>query len=320
MTPLTREAEPLELSRDELAFFRLTFDLFPTLESPLRFLEEQDAEPADPEATFTRLSERGLLNAAGTGAADSVRDRLAAVAECSARVRVSVCTSDSKRTRDFYLSPSAAVEYACVDGAHVFGPVRSESALAVELAQSFHTAPEGVSRSLNLSAGDYLVFAVFARDTRGSAEVEQGPGDPMSIEEVLAYFDEPETKVVRTPNDESWQRSVQSLAAQRVLVKREHGYEVHPSLHALAREIVADHQHNVVRFDFLDDQWLVREVSLYPTPDSVYRLGTEPDGSVLIQELSASSLADVLAGVVVTLPNLLHPEVQPSLKQPGMRG
>ena len=49
---------PLRLSDQELAFFRLTFDLFPSLESPLRFLQEEDREPTDPEAVFAALEER----------------------------------------------------------------------------------------------------------------------------------------------------------------------------------------------------------------------------------------------------------------------
>jgi hypothetical protein len=163
-----------------------------------------------------------------------------------------------------------------------------------------------------MSSGDYLVFAVFARDLRGARE--DTPVDAMSIDEVLAYFDEPEHKTARLPDDEAWQASVASLAKQRVLIEKNGNYELHSSLHALAREIVADHQHNIVRFDYLDDQWLVREVSLFPTPDSVYRLGTEPDGSVMIQELTASSLADVLANVVGTLPSLLNPDAVTELR------
>ena len=171
-----------------------------------------------------------------------------------------------------------------------------------------------------MSAGDYLVFAVFARDLRSRPESEPADDDsPMSIDEVLAYFDEPETKYIRTPNDDSWQQSVASLTASGVLVENDAGYELDGSLHDLAREIVADHQHTVTRFDFLDEQWLVREVSLYPTEGAVYRLGTGPDGAVTIQELSMASLADVLAGVITTLPSILNPDVPPMLKNPTAR-
>jgi aspartate/methionine/tyrosine aminotransferase len=65
-------------------------------------------------------------------------------------------------------------------------------------------------------------------------------------------------------------------------------------LHALARELVADHQHSIVLFDFLDDHWMVREVNLYQTNDSAYRIDTEPDGAVVIQEMSISQLGKVI--------------------------
>jgi hypothetical protein len=307
-----RDVDVLELSEDELAFFRLSFDVFPTPESPLRYLDDRDSEPSDVAHTFAALQTRGLLSSNGAGASEAVRDRLTPVAECSARVRVTARMPDEKRVRDFYIAGTSAVEYGATKESHHFGPARSETALAGELAQQFKTAPEGVSRSVRMSPGDYLVFAVFARDLRSAPE--DAPNDVMSIDEVLAYFEEPEHHTARMPDDEAWQASVKSLAQQRVLVERPHGYELHSSLHALAREIVADHQHNIVRFDYLDDQWLVREVSLFPTPDSVYRLGTEPDGSVLIQELTASSLADVLANVVGTLPSLLNPDALPQLR------
>ena len=56
-------------------------------------------------------------------------------------------------------------------------------------------------------------------------------------------------------------------------------------------------------------------------PDSLYRLGTSEEGAVFIQELSQSGLADLLAAVVGTLPNLLNPDVPPILQRsmaPGL--
>jgi hypothetical protein len=311
-------AEHLSLGTEELAFFRLTCDLFPTAESPLRFLADEEAEPEDPAAVFARLQDRGLLNARGSGAAEHVLDRVTPVAECNARVSLSI-QGQSQQSRDFYLCAGSAVEYRRDDGAHDFGPVRSEAALTAELAQHFRIAAEGKPRHLRLSAGDYLVFAVFARDVRQAPTPPQAGEAPMSLDEVLAYFDEPETKVLRTPSDDTWRSSVESLTQQGVLVAAAGGYELHPTWHPLAREVVADRQHTVTRFDFLDEQWLVREVSIYPTADSAYRLGTEPDGAVVIQELSSSTLADVLGGVIATLPNLLNPEAMTTLKTPQLQ-
>ncbi len=309
--------EILTLTTDELAFFRLTCDLFPNGESPLRFLADDEQEPADCESLFVSLRERGLLNADGSGAAQHVLDRLAPVSECHARINLAA-QRDGRAPRDFFLAGGVGVEYRRDAEQHSFGAARSEAALTAELAQLFHTAPAPRTPSLRLSAGDYLVFAVFARDLR-AAPVDQPAGDaPMSLDEVLAYFDEPETKVVRTPSDDSWRASVASLAEQGVLVSSGDGHALHADWHPLARQIVADRQHTISRFDFLDEQWLVREVSIYPTEAGVYRLGTEPDGAVVLQELSTSTLADVLGNVVSTLPNLLTADAPPTLKNPQL--
>jgi hypothetical protein len=70
----------------------------------------------------------------------------------------------------------------------------------------------------------------------------------------------------------------------------------------------------ITRFDYLDEQWLVREACIYPTHTSAFRLGTEPDGTVLIEELTVSSLANLIGGVITTLPNILNPDAPPALK------
>ncbi|MBI3178604.1 MAG: hypothetical protein HYZ27_03025, partial [Deltaproteobacteria bacterium] len=215
--------------------------------------------------------------------------------------------------RDFYLAHGVGVEYSHSDNGHAFGPARSESALVAELCGHFKPSARNDPLRLRLSAGDYLVFAVFARDVRGE------PGAAvahMSVDEVLAYFDEPEAKVTFAPRDDAWQASLASLTAAGVLVQTSGGYALHATFHDLARQIAADRQHTLTRFDFLDDHWLVREVSLYPAGSAVYRMGTDTDGAVLIEELSAASLANVLAGVVGTLPNLLNPEAPATLRNP----
>lgn len=305
--------ELLVLSEEDLAFLRMVLEVFPVPESPLRFLDDEDREPSDPAATFESLVERGLFDPTGAGATDALRARLGPVTECRARVSLHLRgeARGLEEFHEFFLTERGAVEYALTDDGHAFGAPTTEEALAHRLASMFQTAPEGSNRELRLSAGDYLAFAVFARDVRG--QDEEAPIDTMSIEEVLAYFDEPETPFVKSPDEDAWVKSVANLARLRVLVEREHGYELHPTLHPLARELTADMHSAVHRFDFLDDQWLMREVNLYPTQDTVYRLGTAHDGSVVIQELSVSGLESVLARVVSTLPNLLDPDAAPQV-------
>ena len=306
-------ADLLTLSDEDLAFFRLTLDLFPAPESPLRFLQDEDREPPDPEAAFTDLERRELLNDTSSGAAPHVLERLVPVSECNARVVFRVGSTGEGGARNYYVGDARGVEYSCEADAHRFGPPRSEDELAGELAAALPSTADIRARPLSMSAGDYLVFAVFARDLRAKPVEVPDDDAPMSLDEVLSYFDEPESRYVKTPSDESWQRSVDALRQDGVLVETPGGYELHPSLHAVAREIVADRQHTVLRFDYLDEHWLVREISLYPTRDTVYRLGTEADGSVVIEELSTDALGAAIRAVVGTLPNILAPDLPPML-------
>lgn len=306
-------ASALRLSQDELAFFRLTCALFPNPESPLRDIEDLGLEPEEPDAVYTALCERGLLDADSATAAGDVAQRIAPVSECSARVTV-ITRAGSARKQIYYVSAGWAVEYASEGDAHLFGDPVGEDALAEHLAAAYSPSGEVWDAPLRLSAGDYLVFAVFARDVRASEEI--GRDDNMSIDEVLAYFDEPETKYVRMPNDETWQRSLETLSAQEVLVETELGYALHERYHPLALQLVADHDSTISRVDFLDEQWLVREVSLYPTDSALYRLGTEPDGTVVIEALGAQRLHSVLERVVRPLPNVL--DDSPSVRHPGL--
>jgi hypothetical protein len=208
-----------------------------------------------------------------------------------------------------------AVAYERRNEEHVFGDPLSEDELAQTLAAEVTSTDQIRARPLSMSAGDYLVFAVFARDLRARPQPAGDEAEaPMSLDEVLAFFDEPETQYARSPSDESWQRSVDSLCKEGALVRTPDGYALHPSLHAVAREIVADRQRTIMRFDFLDEHWLVREVSLYPTRETVYRLGTQAEGAVIIEELSTVALGRVLTEVVTTLPSILNPDLRPMLR------
>ena len=307
--------DALTLNNEDLAFIRMLGELFPNLESPLRFIEDEDLEPQEPEDVFKDFEERVFWDENACTTSPNLLERVIPVSECQARILFVERKSEERNSRSFYFSEQCVVEYKRQEDEHLFGPVRSEAALCAEIAQRFHTRDKSEFPKITLSAGDYLAFAVFARDLRSNESQEEEEQDsPMTLDEVLAFFDEPETKVVRMPNDDSWINSVEHLAEQNILVKGKDGYTIHPALCELAKQIVADNQYTVARFDYLDEQWLTREMNLYPTPESVYRLGTEPDGTVLLQELTTGTLADALSSIICTLPNILNPELQTTLR------
>jgi hypothetical protein len=296
----------LALSRDDLNFLRWTFDLFPNAESPLAFVAAAP-DPVAPAEQAASLRGRGLLSADGSGASDEVRQQLQPVAECAGRVVVRHGTGAGGTCRNYYVAARSVVEYTADGDQHRFGPVRNESALAVDLAREFAVATAPRMRPVQLSSAEYLVFAVLARDLRGRSQNTE----TMSISEVLAHFDDG-----GGGSDVLWQESLQTLYERAVLVRAANGYELEGSYHPLAREIAADRQHTVMRLDYLEQEWLVREVDLYPTDSRVFSVGIRPDGAVSIAELSGTELADVVAGVVTTLPDLVHPQVVSHLQPP----
>jgi len=306
--------DALMLSNDDLAFIRMLGELFPNLESPLRFIEDDDMEPHEPENVFNNFEERVFWDESSCATSQNLLERVLPVSECQARILCVERKSEDRKSRSFYFSEQSVVEYKRQGDEHHFVPVRSEAALCAEIAQRFVTRDKSKFPKVTMSSGDYLAFAVFARDLRSSQPQEDDQDSPMTLDEVLAFFDEPETKVVRMPNDDSWLNSVENLAQQNILVKSKEGYTIHPALCELAKQIVADNQYTVARFDYLDEQWLTREMNLYPTPESVYRLGSEPDGTVLLQELTTGTLADALSNIICTLPNILNPELQTTLR------
>ena len=304
------------LTDEELDYFRFTCALFPLVESPLRGQREADltdladlanlANLDEPpiEATYETLRKRGLIGEDGAPTAGDLEIRLSIVAECDARVSLVFPGASGERRRDFFAAAGRVVEYRKDGNAHEFGAPMSEAELTNEIHRQFTTKPNTTTEAIELSAGEYLVFAVLARDLRSTRDTG-GNEKPMSVEEVLSYFDEPETKYVRTPSDDSWHNSVKALCKKQVLVERTQGYELHPSFHAVAKQLVADNQQTLARYDFLDETWLIREVHLYPTADTVYRIGTKADGVAVIEELSSAMLQRRVASVVMTLPKIL---------------
>ncbi|MCK5687668.1 hypothetical protein KAI87_00290 [Myxococcota bacterium] len=314
---MTPAAINLRLSSDDIAYFQWSCEITPNFESPLKCDRSYDPDDIDPEPLWESLNERGLLKADSGRASEQTLERLHSVSECEARVSLRVHEGQGVESRDFYLAGTTVVEYQrSEDDVHLFGPPRSESALAIELAQLFRPRQQAELAPIKLSAGEYFVFAMFARDLRASAPTETDESH-MSVEEVLAYFDEPEPVLGTTAKDDAWSEAVATLIDKGVIKRSQETCVLRSAYHPLAREIVAEHQHTVIRFDFLDEHWLVREVNLYPSGERVYRLGTDSDGSVLMAELDAVQLGDIIAGVVTALPDLLEPEVKPSIRAPG---
>ncbi len=294
----------LRLAEDEIAYLRYTCNIFFLPESPLYVFEAEKREPKSFSAAHDALTKKGLVDAETWRGREEALSAVVSVAECDARVLWQRTTGEDKQTRDFYVGAGTVVEFKREGAVYAFGEPRGERALVEEVVRQL--APKsGRTAELDLvfTPGEYLVFAVFARDVRAAPEAKSGE-DRMTLEEVLACFDD-EAEVPSIPNDSDFRRHTQTLVDRELLMRDTAGsYQLAVSLHAFARGVSSETFDAFTRYDFIDEEWLIRETTIYPTEDSIYLLSSLADGSLHVQELDEAKLTEVIAQAIATLPDI----------------
>lgn len=81
------------------------------------------------------------------------------------------------------------------------------------------------------------------------------------------------------------------------------GVELRPSVHTMAANLAEKQRCSVVRFDFSDDEWFVRETSFLATDGSLFHLGTDDAGLLWVMELDQRRLETALLRAVGPLPD-----------------
>lgn len=299
----------LRLSSDELAFLRYTCNIFFLPESPLSIFEAEKREPKSFASTHDVLVKKGLVDPHTWMGKETALQGVQVVAECDARVLWQRYDLEGKHTRDFYVMGGMSVEFNNDQNNYEFGEPRREQTVVDEVIKQFSPAPKGRDLVNQVfTPGEYLVFAVFARDVR-SAPPDQA--DHMTLEEVMACFEDEPTTV---PRDSDFEKHAFTLTQRGLLTKDNTGnYALHDSLHGFARGLSSDKYDAFTRYDFIDDEWLIRETTVYPVPSSVFLLSSLADGSVAVQELGADELYEVLAQAIATLPDVSDDPNKPRL-------
>jgi hypothetical protein len=303
------EGGGLRLADDEIAYLRYTCNLFFLPESPLYVFETEKREPKSFSATHDALAKKGLVDTETWRGNEEALSALQIVAECDARVLWQRHAGDRRTVRDFYVASGAVAEFKRDAGAYWFSKEQTEAQLVETVIAELNVSPHSEHLlDLVFSPGEYLVFAVFARDVRASAEPK---GDRMTLEEVLACFDD-ESDLPAIPRDSDFQRHTQSLVDRALLSRDAAGsYTLASELHAFARGMSSETYDAFTRYDFIDEDWLIRETTVYPTSDSIYLLTSMPDGGVSVQELDSHKLNEVMAQAIATLPDISDDPLQP---------
>lgn len=300
----------LVLSDDELALMRFTCDLFFVDESPLASFDKSAREPADYQGTYAGLVERGVIDPAAFRITDDALNRIAPVTECDARlVHLVVDDDGSVKQEDHWLLDEIAVVYErhkVEDGTekHIFGPDLDSDELIARLGRrllarraeglrfdAVLTPQELLSTSLLLALASSVQRRALSPDEVKTA-LSKVPSDDVVLPAgsgagLLAMAKKPDPK--KTSSTEPLQKA---LVDKGVLLKDALGLRLHPALFSLAG-FHSRRRHTLVRTDFRDDDWLVREVTLLPVDGSLFVVAPVK-GGFRVAELDGDSLRLVL--------------------------
>ena len=300
--------DEIRLTDEELAFLRFTCDIFFTPESPLYYIDQNDVIPSSFRNVARALTSKGILDPKTWQADERVLARINTVSECDARVMIVKRTARRRSRSTFYFREGLLVKYARDGRKHCFRTPRSEASLVAELAQGLKTRPERAGPcSFVFTSGEFLVFAIMARDFRTPTRAGE---DRLSVAEVKAALDSitdlPDGDLAFTSRQ--WTSQQRSLLAKEYLVKNDQGQPaLGPPLTRIARGLSTRVQLSYLRQDFIDEEWLHRQLVLYPQSDGTLEMGAQADGCIKMVDLTPEWLAESLAGAVASLPDIAAP-------------
>jgi len=143
-----------------------------------------------------------------------------------------------------------------------------------------------------------------AHALRGSASVAADPtGVFASPSDESTAIARPGSLKTSLPSDPSWEALLGQLESKGVIRRDKLGHpQLKPAYHELARALGEQGRTSFVRFDFIDEDWLIRETSLLPVEGGLFFLGPTPEGHIALRELDQERLELALRAAVGPLP------------------
>lgn len=322
----------LVLTDDEIALLRFTCDLFFVEESPLFYLEAEPIDPADYEASYQALVQKRVIDPAGFRVTDEALNRIAPVTECDARVvHVARGPGGQLEERDYYLLDEIAVSYGRGDTGHVLGVDMDQDELIEHLARRFEPRRAAGDRvDLALSPLEYVALCrLFPAAARGGAAERvgrdlarqrlgeaprvdvQASASPSRLEVLARRRDGSGSSPPRPARtrgllgDDAWDASVEALLQKDAVRLEGDDLVLRPALQEALAAIAGAARHTFVRYDFGEDEWLLRETSLLPAAGSLFFLGLDKgDEDLHLRELDGDGLKLALQTAVGPLTRL----------------
>lgn len=306
----------LALSDDELALMRFTCDLFFVEESPLYWLEEQQREPADYAAAYHSLVGRGIIDPHGFRVTDDALNRIAPVTECDARLTHLVAHADGTSSQsDHWLLDEIAVSYERVADRHVFGTDLDQDEVVEGLARRFVPRRAAGDRvQLVLSALEMLALGQVLEEAKREGKRDLAPAALKRAFQKPPPADQrppqaPLLPMARRPmrartgalvEDAVWDDALRGLLEKGALTHSAGSVWLSNGLLDLATRPLGD-RHTLVRTDYGDGDWFVRETTFVPVEGSLFFLGPRA-GGVAVEELDGERLRAALIEAVGPLP------------------
>lgn len=325
MTPISDAT--VVLSADELSFLRFSACLYPNDESPLGAI---DPDPDAPRlsAAARALVERGLLDKEGFRPDRDLVRRLLIASEPDARVVLFASGLDQgEPVLDFYERAGALVLHKRAHDAHELSAPVELDAMVAKLLDCFSPRRStGDFVDFALDAAEWFSFSVLASDLlvrRGAHGVTPGeirgelpakrvpvPHAGRDIRVVGASLEAPiddegtaagallDALPQEPARAVAWRRALDGLVAKEVCTSRGDRYVLRPYLHDLALGLAARKRRVLTRFDFGEEDWIVRDTTFVEVPGSVFLLRAAREGAIRVTEVDASSLASVVRSTV----------------------
>lgn len=314
----------MSLTEDELALLRFTCDLFFADESPLHFLDVDGREPDDYASAYGTLVDKGVIDPHGFRITDDALNRIAPVTECDGRVvLVSQSPDGDIEQSDFYLLDEISVPFFQGEGIHAFGVDMDHEEFLEYLAKRF--VPRRASGDMVALQLTTLEFAAFAMLTRrrddagnvdltldevrtclGRAPVKDALTAASSGLLAVMNMRQPEstgTSKRRLHKDTRWNDALTALIEKGIFSYSDERLVLRRSLVDMAESMSRAERHTFVRYDFGEDEWLLRETTLVPTDGGLFLIRTAGPGEIAIEELDGDGLKSALARAVGPLPS-----------------
>lgn len=325
----------LVVNDDDVALLRFTCDLFFVEESPLYYLEAEKREPSDFGTAYERLQHAGVVDPSAFRITDDALNRLAPITECDGRILHLVRRgSKTVHQQDYYLLEGIAVRF--IDGGHRhthgLGQDFDQDEFVDYLGRRFVPRKStGDRMDVRLSPAEAATLAALckrqqrAKDARaielsraevqgllddgGGTQVGRTRSSGANLKSVLGVRTFERSKDTARPqrmgwhDDPVWDGALAGLV-QKGLFRINARAHLEPSLglRQLMWGLGQSTRHTLVRYDFGDDEWFMRETTLVPVDGSLFRVGIAQAGQVVLEELNGERLRTALSDAVGRLP------------------